>query len=75
MIYLIYLITLMDLQPSENCAKRITIHKSSFEKKYNCNFRNLNAVENEVINKFLEGKKTERSSFLDFYCPKCKQAN
>ena len=58
----------------ENCGDEIYFKTSSFEKHCNSNFTNLKEEDNEIFKPFIKENNFEEFSFLDFYCPKCKQA-
>ena len=57
----------------DNCGETISFKTSSFEKHCNSDFSNLNSEDNDAFNEFIKTKKLEKLSFLDFYCPNCRQ--
>lgn len=57
-----------------NCDNRISFNVEDFEKHNKSNFTNLQIDEKILFEDYIKTNKLKDSSFLDFYCPKCKQA-
>ena len=58
----------------ENCDYSISFRTENFKKHNNLNHSNLNPVDKKTIDKTLKKYNLKDTSFLDFYCPECKQA-
>lgn len=58
----------------ENCDYSISFKTDDFKKHNELNHSNLELTDKKVIDKTLKSYHLKDSSFLDFYCPKCKLA-
>lgn len=58
----------------ENCDYSISFKTDDFKKHNELNHSNLEPTDKKAIDKTLKAFHLKDSSFLDFYCPKCKQA-
>jgi DNA-directed RNA polymerase subunit M/transcription elongation factor TFIIS len=58
----------------ENCDYFISFMTDDFKKHNKLKHSNLESADKKVIDKTLKSYHLKDSSFLDFYCPKCKQA-
>lgn len=56
------------------CNELITFTPENFEKKYKSAHSNLTPNDKIIIEEYLKNNNINNYSFLDFYCPKCKQA-
>ena len=52
----------------------ISFKTEDFEKHYNSEKTNLTAIDKKAFDEFIAMHKIIQPSFLDFNCPKCKQA-
>lgn len=66
--------TLPVVYTCENCDYSISFKTDDFKKHNELNHSNLEKTDKEVIDKSLKTYNLMDSSFLDFYCPECKQA-
>ncbi len=57
----------------EQCGNPLSFETSSFEKHCKSNFTNLNSADSTVFNGYIKANNLDKFSFLDFYCPNCKQ--
>ena len=57
----------------ENCESSISFKIEDFEKHHNSEKTNLTAIDKKAFDEFIAMHKIIQPSFLDFYCPKCKQ--
>jgi DNA-directed RNA polymerase subunit M/transcription elongation factor TFIIS len=58
----------------EDCGLEINIDESDMQKHYNSAFSNLTDNDNSLFQRYGDDQGMTIHSFLDFYCPKCKQA-
>jgi hypothetical protein len=58
----------------ENCDYSISFKTDDFKKHNELNHSNLEPTDKKAIDERLKAFHLKDSSFLDFYCPKCKQA-
>lgn len=57
-----------------NCGRELTFERNDLRKHFLSDFSNLNADDSKKIALVLnKSQKKEVSSFIDFYCPVCKQ--
>ena len=58
----------------DNCDNTISFSTEDFEKHNKSNYTNLLTDEKILFDDYKKINKLKDPSFLDFYCPKCKQA-
>jgi hypothetical protein len=66
--------TLLLIYSCENCDYEITIKTKDFEKHTKTFNTNLHPNEKKIFDDFMKSNNINHSSFIDFYCPVCKQA-
>ena len=66
--------TLPVVYTCENCDYSISFKTEDFKKQNVLNHSKLESTDKKAIDKTLNAFNLKVSSFLDFYCPKCKQA-
>lgn len=66
--------TLPVVYTCENCDYSISFKTEDFKRHNELNDSNLEPKNKEAIDKAIKAYSLKDSSFLDFYCPKCKQA-
>ena len=58
----------------DKCENSISFNPEDFQKHNKSEKTNLKLSDKKVFEEFIVKQKLEKLSFLDFYCPKCKQA-
>ena len=58
----------------KKCRHEISFTLENFEEHAKSQFSNLNATDNGIIDEHLRTNNIKNLSFIDFYCPTCKQA-
>jgi DNA-directed RNA polymerase subunit M/transcription elongation factor TFIIS len=58
----------------DKCEISISFKPEDFEKHTKSEMTNLTLIEKKLFEEFIIKQKLEKQSFLDFYCPNCKQA-
>ena len=59
------------LYTCDNCSYQLSFGLKDFKKHHESNSSNLNNTDKAIFYAYTNNKKQE--SFIDFYCPKCKQ--
>lgn len=57
----------------DECGYILSFKTCSFKKHCNSEFTNLTESDHDIFNRFIKKNNLDNLSFLDFYCPKCKQ--
>lgn len=57
----------------EQCGSSLSFKTSSFERHCKSNFTNLDVSDSVIFNEYVKANNQDKLSFLDFYCPNCKQ--
>ena len=57
----------------EKCGFEIEFKEHNFQKHSNSFFSNLNDKDKTLLEKYKQAQKLDKLSYLDFYCPSCKQ--
>jgi hypothetical protein len=58
----------------ENCSDSLSFRSEDFEKHNQSTHTNLLPADKNIFDEFIKKRKLKNSSFLDLYCPGCRQA-